>query len=461
MDGVILFADDKIYDYEFTPESKTFDQSDENRLFKNLANIHPVLGVKTLHAAEKSLKKIGTFSAVILDWQFDNADMASALEGLEGDESVAYVSRGSTKDEETFNFLMRNEIYSLIYIYSTAAEEIKQKYGEQLEQKYPGRIFIYNKENIKNSDSEREKILSDIDEWNKKNKNLSVPFIWSQSIIQAVQRIFSKLYAIDPNWLAELYNTSVTDGVNPEIEVVNLFQNILSENIIQDNELLSKIAEAAKEGSRLSRPEDYAKLIRILYYGQSNLNDPIMTGDIFRIDALKFAVIVTPECDIRHVAKDPANNEYEVLSFSKDDFKKIPFKLKAKIKASPVINKAEEFKLCKFNKPQKIEIARSLNSQIEEAELNLQIEAFTQTNPRIHLLPCFEFESENFSGVAAIDFRSGLSLVKGNTLNPATRVCKLNTPYIQELRQRYLAYKGRVGVSGYSEDLRKWLISNI
>jgi len=90
----------------------------------------------------------------------------------------------------------------------------------------------------------------------------------------------------------------------------------------------------------------------------------------------------------------------------------------------------------------------------------VQTDAFTQTNfPRLHILPCFEFQPGNYSGIALIDFRSGLDLIECSKIQLGNRVGKLNTPYIQELRQRYLAYKGRVGVPGYSKKLREWLLS--
>lgn len=458
MEGVILFADDKIHEYSFDNEKNSFAQSDENKLFKELVDSYPVLAVKSLDAAEKSLKTIGSFSAVILDWQFNEG---KEILKESDDDTTALVQAASTKDDKTFDFLMNNEIYSLIYVYSTAAAEISEKFGERLQAKYPGRLFVHDKANIKDTTSEKNKILKDITAWKEKNENLSIPLLWSQSIVQSVQRIFNKLNAADPNWISELHKTAVKDGVNPEIEVINLFQNILSENVIQDDQLLKKITDVANAGAPLSNPENYADLIRILYYGQSKYNDPIMTGDIFKHpDSDEYAIIITPECDVRHIADNPSQNYFEVLVFSKEDYRKGNFKLKATIKANPIIAKAEEFKTCKFTTKQKIAISQELNKQIAVAEQNLQIESFTQTNPRIHLLPCFQFDSGDNSGIAVIDFRGGLRIILGGSLNLSNRVGKLNSPYIQELRQRFLSYKGRVGVPAYSKALKEWLLLN-
>src|SRR5690606_15174406 len=149
-----------------------------------------------------------------------------------------------------------------------------------------------------------------------------------------------------------------------------------------------------------------------------------------------------------------------MLCFSKDGYSKGNFKLRAKIKAQPIISKAEEYKGSVFSAKEKGQLSRELNKQIDAAELKLQIDAFTQTNhPRLHMLPCFEFEKDDVGGIALIDFRSGLELVESTLVTTNNRICKLNTPYIQEMRQRFLSYKGRVGVPGYSQKLREWLLS--
>jgi|GEM_PF-627069 hypothetical protein len=457
MQGVILFADDMIHE-RVQKQDGSSEGTNENCLFNSLNKDYPVIGVNTRELLKKSIESIGTFSALILDWQF-NDDEEDALFSAE-DETIKFLERPSSKEDATLTFLKENDFHSLIYILSE--KDVQLEHGDFLRGKFGERIQFKQKTDLNNTEEAKKQIILDIENWKTKNQKLLVPLFWSQSINKSLQKIFSKLYSIDPNWITELYITSQKDRPNPEIEVVNLFQNVLCETIIQDKILLSKIKEVAEKGDQLSNPEDYAKLIRILYYGQVNIDDPIMTGDIFKLGEDKYAIIITPECDIRHTISKPVENSFEVLLFSKDDFKKTPFKLKAKIKANPIITKAETFKTCKFSKAEKIEVSAELNKQITEAEHSLQIEAFTQTNPRIHILPCFEFKKDDFSGIALIDFRFGLSLVKAELIISKVkndRVCKLNSPYIQELRQRYLSYKGRVGVSGYSETLRKWLVA--
>lgn len=451
MEGVILFADDKLMDYT----SHDGVASKENQLFRALSVSNPVLGVKERKQIERSINSIGSFSAVILDWQFDVEDTIE--HDPEDDDTVGMVQKPSQIEDKTFDLLMKNEFYSLVYVYSTAKEEIEAKYGDRLRERYKDRIEFRDKSNLSNTDQEAKELLDAIDKWKEENQRIAIPISWSQSINRSVQSIFASLNSIDPNWIKELYDTAKDDGVTPSVEVLNLFQNILSEKIIQDKILREKIDEVALRGEVLIDSEKYAELIRILYYGHTLTDDPIMTGDIFKFEEDRYGLIITPECDIRHISGE---RKYELLTFSNKDYKKGNYKLKAQIKALPLITKAEELKESEFTQNQRIQLSRELNEQIKKAEVDLQIEAFTQTNhPRLHILPCFEFIPSNYSGIALIDFRSGLELIECEKVNVKNRIGKLNTPYIQELRQRYLAYKGRVGVPGYSKKLREWLLS--
>lgn len=439
MDGVILFADDKV-----------FGNSYENEFFRSLLGekTHPVLGVDSLEVLEKTIRSISTYKALIVDWNF-----AQGEDGIDGVE---------VPTETPASFLLGNEIYSLIYVYSDKQIE-KTEDGQKLIEKYGNKIKFKQKNNSKattaeSAKSERDLILAEILEFEKANPNLEIPFIWSKSINRATQEIFRKLEQADPNWISELYRTASNDPVEPSVEVINLFQNLLTENIIQDKELSDKIRNIATAGSDLNNPEDYAKVVRILYYSKVKDTAPIMTGDIIQLSPDNYGIIITPECDIRHVLTHPGNASFELLCFVKGDFHKSDFNLQATIKATALISKAEEQKKITFSTGEKTELSQMLNTQIRSAEGKLHVIAFTQPNPKIHLLPCFEFVGGDFSGIAKIDFRTGLKLITGNQISVPQRVGKLNTPYIQELRQRYFAYKGRVGVPNPSRQMREWLL---
>jgi hypothetical protein len=459
MHGLILFADDKIHINDFDSTQKTLNQSPENRLFQQLQQSCAVLGVNDLIMAKNTIKELGAFNVLIVDWDF-NSGAALTAELPDDDDTVSMVGRPSINENETLEFLMSTDIYSLIYVYSSNAAQVKAEHFDTLIARYPGRLQIHDKDQLEATEEEAKRIISDIEKWKSDNVNLTVPFSWSQSINKSVKRMFMRLQSADPNWISELYKTAEIDGVEPSIEVVNLFQNLLSENIIQDSELLDKITEIATTTTSVVNAEDYANLIQILYFSKTKETEPIMTGDIFRdkVDKDKYHIVITPECDIRHVDSCSSTSHWEVLSFSKNDFKKGNYGLKADIKAKPVIDKAESYKICSFTKNQKIELSQVLNDKVKAAERKLHVDSFTQTLARYHLIPCFEFDKGDLSGVIQIDFRNALNMIPGNEFTKEDRLLKLNTPFIQELRQRFYAYKGRVGVPGYSKTLREWVI---
>jgi len=313
MKGVILFADDKIMDYS---SGQGGGSSNENQLFRLLSASNPVLGVNERSQIEESINSIGSFSAFILDWQFDNED--DIEDEVEDDETVRMVQKPSQIEHKTFELLMKSEFYSLVYVYSTAKDEIEAQYGERLREKYRNRIEFRDKTNLSNTEQEAKELLEAIDKWKEDNKKIAIPISWSQSINRSVQSIFASLNNVEPNWIKELYDTAKKDGVTPSVEVLNLFQNILSEKIIQDKCLRDKIDEIASKNVELNDSRNYAELIRILYYGYTSADDPIMTGDILKFENDRYGIIITPECDIRHISGD---KKYEMLCFSKGEYK--------------------------------------------------------------------------------------------------------------------------------------------
>jgi hypothetical protein len=437
MEGVILFADDDIFSEE---------PSFEKGLYQSLCKKqqYPIVGVTDLDLAKNAIKSLSSLKAFIIDYRFNEKN---ELEGMPSRKRLAT----EILDDPDIS------IFSLIYLYSRDYIENTLD-GKRFKEMYKDRIRF----RVKSSDDDKieedtVEILHDIEQWEKEHQNYNVPFKWNQSINQAVQNLFINLEDADLNWIAELYKTSEKDGAEPSIEVINLFQNILSEKIIQDDQLRESIKIFAESGAELSNPEDFAKLYRILYYSIIKESDPIMTGDIFKFDNDYSGILITPECDISDISKEPLKRSFEFLKFTPNDFNKNELTPKINLKATPLLDKAKELEI-DLTKNQCTSLRQVFNKQIKEEKEKELIKAFTQRYPRFHILPCFEFSKGNFKNTAMIDFQLGLELKLAHFIKKENRIGKLNTPFIQELRQRYFAYKGRVGVPRFSEELRKWLL---
>lgn len=98
MDGVVVFADNKVLEVE-SFENKLFNKIREGAAF----SIIPICNINDL---ESTIKAISTFKAIILDWNFKNdEDDLNELEGVE------------FPDRTPEQLLSSADIYSLIYIY--------------------------------------------------------------------------------------------------------------------------------------------------------------------------------------------------------------------------------------------------------------------------------------------------------------------------------------------------------
>lgn len=420
MEGVILFADDHVFDWERI-ENKLFQRfnSDEN---------FSVLPVNNLNTLEKTVASISTYKAMILDWNFKRDMGGDEEDGVE------------IPDENPYEFLKTKKIYSLVYVYSQ--NEVAQEIKEELEQLYPGKIFFNIKENTNETDKEYKKITQGIQNFEDKNTHLTIPFVWSQSINQSAQTIFAELEQADSNWVKEIYDTAQKDGIEPNTEVIGIFQNLLNESVIQNKVLLDALNEPVQVNQTATSDKEIslAKLYNRIYYTKLINDAPLMTGDIFKFSDDEFGILFTPECDI-NTKKEVTleflvfnKKNYESFLNSKRDYEKSGFEnVKSKgYKNDNQGNPTEELK----------------------GKLKELISDFNNGNIKNHILPSFPFETEKYNLSALIDFETAF-VVKSKTEFEGKRAeFKLNSPYIYQLRQRYLSYIGRVGVPAIPQSLR-------
>ena len=114
MDGVVVFADNKVLDID----------SFENKLFNKLReeSSFTILPVCSIYDLESTIKATSTFKAIILDWNFKNEEI--------DDEELGGAKIPDNTPEQ---FLNSADIYSLIYIYSEneLGDEIKKRLQEK------------------------------------------------------------------------------------------------------------------------------------------------------------------------------------------------------------------------------------------------------------------------------------------------------------------------------------------
>jgi hypothetical protein len=417
MEGVILFADDHIFEAERL----------ENKLFKkfNSDGNFSILPIDNLTILEKTISSISTYKALILDWNFQKSSEAEDID---------------IPDENPYEFLKANKIYSLVYIYSQA--DIAEDKKQELQNLYPGKIFFETKNSNNEADTEYQKIIAGINKFEEENKHLTVPFVWSQAINQSAQVIFSELEQADPNWIKEIYNTAKSDDAEPNTEVIGVFQHLLSESIIQNEALLKVLNESVQSEDITGQDKEtsLAKLYNRIYYTKLMEAAPLMTGDIFKFSDDEYAVLFTPECDI-NTKKEKA---LEFLFFNKRNYDEF---LKDKREYEKL--NFEDIKLKGYKNDPQGRPTEELKGKLKEL-----VKDFNNGDIKNHILPSFPFEANKYNLSALIDFETAFVIKTKEEFENKRAEFKLNSPYIYQLRQRYLAYIGRVGVPAIPQSLR-------
>lgn len=405
MEGVILFADNNV----FTANSF------ENKLFTKLSQEQTltVLPICTLPDLEATIKTASTYKALVLDWNFNN----SVHENDDDFEDLDLV--GNTPE----NILDSLDIYSLIYVYSQ--NQIPQEIQDKYCQRFPNKIQ-FNIKNAANIDQECARIQHDIQLFCTTYPHMEIPYLWSQSINSSVQKIFNELESANSFWIKEIRDTAIADGSDATSEIIDMFNNLLNEDLIQNNKLRD-ILDNFNYNEDDTNEEKTARLYQRIYYSRLNENAPIMTGDIFKFSEEEFGILITPECELADQQKERARKFYDFL----------------------VINKTSSVN---YQKTKQTSFNKNPNSAKE---------IFNNGVISRHVLISFPFADNVYNQIALIEFNTDFrTMPKIDSSNHHILECrtnyKLNAPYIHQLRQRFVSYFGKYGVPAIPNSLREY-----
>lgn len=405
MEGVILFADNNVL----------IQNSFENKLFTRLSQEQAltVLPICSLSDLAATLKTTSTYKALILDWNFSNPPQ-------QNDEDFEELDLAPQTPENTLDTL---DIYSLIYVYSQ--NQIPQDIQDRYKERFPNKIQ-FNIKNPANIDIECAHIQQDLQHFSSTYPHMDIPYLWSQSINQSVQKIFRELESANSFWIKEIKETALTDGGDPATEIIDLFSNLLSEELVQNIELRQAL-NSIKDGNTQIDAENSARLYRRIYYSKLTEQAPIMTGDIFNFSEDLYGILITPECELTEKDKEQEKVVYDFLLINKSYSKKYQEK-----KSKTFINDAKSAKSI-FN-----------NGVLSR-----------------HVLISFPFEEDVHNLIGVIEFNTAFRTMpkisdSGVPISTCRTNYKLNAPYIHQLRQRFVSYFGKYGVPAIPNSLREY-----
>lgn len=410
MEGVILFADNNVF----------IQNSFENKLFTKLSQEQAltVLPICSLSDLEATIKTASTYKALILDWNFNNPRQQE-----EDDFEDLDLDHPQTPE----NILDTLDIYSLIYVYSQ--NQIPQDIQDRYKELFPNKIQ-FNIKNPANIDQECTRIQQDLQQFSSTYPHMDIPYLWSQSINQSVQKIFRELESANSFWIKEIRDTSLTDGGDPATEIIDLFSNLLNEELIQNENLRAALGNIDEKGIN-TVPENTAKLYQRIYYSQLAEHAPIMTGDIFRFAEEEFGILITPECEVK--TRLESQNSLEFLTFKISDI-------------DVYLHKQCDFERIKdaFNKLTKQDRKDKMRKKFNNDELST------------HILPSFPAQEGVYNQLIVINFKTAFMTKRYEEYQHARANFKLNAPYIHQLRQRYTSFFGKFGVPAIPCSLRDY-----
>ena len=406
MKGVIIFADNKIFSRE--KENQLFE------LFRQDSDFS-VLPIDNLSCLESTVKSTSTFRACIIDWDFENVNI--------DDEDFIGVQH---PQRTPMSILMENPLYTLLYIYSE--RDIPDNEKAQLEQKFGDKIhFKIKQEDV---DSEYRIIKADIHNFEELNTHMNIPFNWSQAINQSAQKIFRELESANSFWIKEVRDTAIEDGGEPITEVIDLFNNLLSEELVQ-NESLRTLLDNINENRGNEVPEKTAKLYQRIYYSQLTEHAPIMTGDIFHFANDSWGVLITPECEVSKRYNTHSNLDF--LTFRISDI-------------NDYLRKNNSFE----------RIKNAFKALTKESKKDNLRKIFNNEDLSTHILPSFPIQAEIYNQLIVINFKTAFKSELFDDYHNRRTFYKLNAPYIHQLRQRYISFFGRFGVPAIPGSLKDY-----
>ncbi len=402
MDGIVLFADNKV-----------FCEGHENQLFNLFLQKKEfsVLPIDNLACLEAAIQSASTFKACIIDWNFENVEIDD--EDFQG---IDHTQRSP------MSILQNYSLYTLVYIYSE--REIPDTDKDILLEKYGNKIHFRIKGNA--IETEYQNISKDINDFESINTHMEIPFLWSQTINQSAQTIFNELENADPCWIKEIRDTAANDGGDATSEVIDVFHNLLIEDLIQNESLRKKLDKYSVNGV-LTNEENTAKLYRRFYYSHITADAPLMTGDIFKFSDDEYGIIITPECELADSKKETEKAYYDFLIISKS-----------------YSQKYQEGKQKDYKKN-----ANSAKSIFNNGVISR------------HVLISFPFKETIYNQIGVVEFNTAFrTLPKIDDKECKIIECrtnhKLNSPYIHQLRQRFVSYFGKFGVPAIPNSLREY-----
>lgn len=307
--------------------------------------------------------------------------------------------------------------------------ELKEAYAEQTGRPFPD-LFLRP---FKKQPEQRE-LLERIRKWVEGTPHAGLVFEWERLLNKARDHATSKILDLEGGSLSSLVKALRHEvGESADRELVQLFNKVLlrymtTGDLVEVKELIDRLGE----GDDVDL-DWYVRFHQFQAFYSPDETEPKWTGDIWTTSEedpeKRFAILITPACDLAQSRSRYLNVAYAVMF-------------------EPWSKAKNKFRMGK----------RKVIAALTRTEATPETEGRGQVIPdlpqNIYPLPFFP-APDTFSWLLV-----DLSQVEAMRLDDFTdrgwkRICRLDSPYIEDLLQRFAALSARVGVPAIPREVRE------
>ena len=311
--------------------------------------------------------------------------------------------------------------------------ELKAAYAEQTDRVFPSMLLMPFRKR-----PEQKELLDRIEKWVRDTPSAGLVFEWERLLNEARDWATSDILDLDGGSLTNLVKAlrgEVEQGANREL--VQLFNRILLRHMIggeltEIGALMSRLEGGGRIGA-----DWYARFHCLQAYYPPSEVEPVWTGDILQTGEDEYrkayAVVITSQCD---------------LAQGKVDRIKVAYAMKV----DDSLERTEQaFKTVRPGK-----LFRQDERLSGKASLFLKGIAGQGSLPeRFYVLRFIQGDELCFHLLVDLHNVHSVPLVDVEHDWKQKRICRLDSPYIEDLLQRYAALSARVGVPGIPDEVCK------
>jgi|GEM_PF-2751907 len=329
-------------------------------------------------------------------------------------------------------------------------DKIKKEYVTQTNSDVPSTIFFisFGKTTV-TQNGLAEKIRG----WINEKPHAGIVFEWERLIEEARDATVSDVVSTgEIQTLVKSIEKEIGRDSVPR-ELVLLFNRILQRHVTTEEKIAQLIPSAEKilallpESERLDALEWYSNLHYLKTYYKVGEDETVWTGDIFRIDSndpeKEYAIVVTPACDFAQKKADKFKVVYGL------DFKEIPnYDRKGEENIPPIVRKFGEKDGDYRDKKTIFKMLFNLSEKLPDKFYILHfLKESIDNSVYFHLLLDFQ-NVDSFK----VELDNNGKVVKPSGWD---RICRIDSPWIDDILQKYASLSARIGTPEIPEDIRK------